>query len=132
MNRHGAAKNPSILAGVMKEPMLNLADGAGVESILPSREDGFPVIGVDKVDPLLPVGCMWSYPRKFAPTLVVVVVVTVRPRRPDHMRHCVNADLRCPLALMSERFGNFTRLHGHGISAISIFVHDKSARRKFL
>ena len=88
-DRQRAPQRPAILAAMMAQPIFDFIGHAGRQALAPFFPGERLVIGMEHAVPRLPIGRADRDTGIFVPARVIIIMIAVGQRRPDHLRHGV-------------------------------------------
>ena len=130
-DRQSAAQGPAILAAMMPQPIFDLIGLAGFQAVAPPAPSRFLIV---RVEHAVPGGTVRRPDRNagiFIPARVVIIVIAVRERRPDHLRHGVRERPEHAVAV-GNGGGVQTLLGDHvAIASAPLQFHHHLTRQQF-
>src|SRR5205823_1798755 len=97
--------HPAIFARAVPQPILDVIGSARSQAVAPQFPGPLLVVGVKHSVPGLTVGRTFGHACVFVPTVVVIIMITVGQRRPDHLVDGVHDGLVTLLALAKSSNG---------------------------
>ena len=105
-DRQGAAQRPAIIAAMMAQPIFDFIRLAGRQAVAPASPGPVLIVGMEHAAPAGAVGRSGRDAGIVVPAGIIIIMIAVRQRRPDHLRHGVGERAEHPIA-----FGDGGRVH---------------------
>ena len=88
-DRQGAAQRPAIFAAMVAQAIFDLIGFAGDQAGAPAAPGAFLIVGMEDTAPPFAIGRARRRAGIFIPARIIIVMIAVGQRRPDHLRHGV-------------------------------------------